>query len=127
MVTRIGIAIVEYADQFLVGVRNEDIVLAGYDEFPGGKCNVDELPQNCAVRECQEETGIDVVPVRELLNVQHTYDHGDVDLHFWLCRPGNPGACSQPLNGFMWVAREALADCRFPEANRPLIEELVGD
>ena len=35
---RVGIAVVEHANQYLVGVRGPIGPLAGYDEFPGGKC-----------------------------------------------------------------------------------------
>ena len=96
--SRIGIAVVEHADHFLIGIRRHDTVLAGYDEFPGGKCYPNESPRDCAVRECKEETGIDVVPVRALLKCQHTYDHGAVDLHFWLCEPVDSDF--RPANGF---------------------------
>jgi 8-oxo-dGTP pyrophosphatase MutT (NUDIX family) len=55
--TRIGIAIVEHAGRFLVGVRGDGSPLSGKAEFPGGKCHENESPAECAVRECLEETG----------------------------------------------------------------------
>ena len=51
--TRIGIAVVESAGQVLVGLRPEGVPLAGMAEFPGGKCEQDETPRSCAVRECR--------------------------------------------------------------------------
>ena len=50
---RIGIAVVEHEGRYLVGTRGPDGPLAGYAEFPGGKCLPDELPEMCAIRECQ--------------------------------------------------------------------------
>ena len=125
MVTRIGIAVVELNNRFLVGVRSDDSTLAGYDEFPGGKCHSDESPRDCAMRECKEESGIQVTAVRELLNCQHTYDHGEVDLHFWLCQPADETSIAE--NGFQWIERSDLPSCRFPEANQPLIDALIND
>ena len=52
---RVGIAVVEHDRKYLVGVRGPTGPLAGYDEFPGGKCIGYETAAACAVRECMEE------------------------------------------------------------------------
>ncbi len=83
--TRIGIAIVECAGQYLVGQRGADGPLAGYAEFPGGKCHPDELPHETARRECREETGLDVTPLELIEEKIFTYPHGEVHLFFWRC------------------------------------------
>ena len=89
---RIGIAVVESAGKVLVGQRAADVPLPGLAEFPGGKCENDETPRSCAVRECQEETGLIIVPRDHLATIEHSYPHGDVELHFWRCGlvPGLP-------------------------------------
>jgi mutator protein MutT len=120
---RIGIAIVEHAGRYLVGIRPEGVPLAGYAEFPGGKCHADEPADACAVRECREETGLAVAPVRLLQQVTHTYPHGTVELSFWLCRPADGVAAD--YNGFRWVNAEQLAALRFPEANAAVIARLI--
>lgn len=120
---RIGIAIVEQQGKVLVGVRAADTVLAGKHEFPGGKCLPDEEPSDCAVRECREETGLEVVPVKLLDQRKHSYSHGDVDLHFWLCRPLDGAAAPTPP--FEWVPRQRLVELSFPEANRAVVEMLL--
>lgn len=122
--TRIGIAIVEHEGQFLVGVRQAGQVLAGRAEFPGGKCEPDEMAADCAVRECLEETGIAVVAERLLDQTEHEYQHGRVALEFWLCRVA---ASSTPQNGFRWVDRQNLTALDFPEANRRVIEQIVSE
>ena len=53
-IKRIGIAVVEHAGRYLVGIRGPDVPLAGYAEFPGGKCLPNESPEDCAVRECRD-------------------------------------------------------------------------
>ena len=121
---RIGIAVVEHAGRFLVGTRGPDVPLAGYAEFPGGKCLADESPEDCAVRECHEESGLIVTVDRLLLRREHSYPHATVDLHFVLCRPTEEASVSDEHQGFRWVPREQLASLKFPEANAPLIEML---
>lgn len=58
MPTPIAIAVVQHADQFLIGQRPAGLVLSGYWEFPGGKIQLGETPEAAAVRECLEETGL---------------------------------------------------------------------
>jgi 8-oxo-dGTP diphosphatase len=124
-VTRIGIAVVESAGKYLIGVRGPEGPLPGYHEFPGGKLHVDESPEACALRECREETGLDVVAVERLSQVRHEYPHGCVELEFFLCRPvagGHPAASGR----FEWVPAADLPRLRFPEANAPVVERLVA-
>jgi 8-oxo-dGTP diphosphatase len=123
---RIGIAVVESAGRILVGQRPEGVPLAGLAEFPGGKCEADETPRSCAVRECREETGLMIVPRSHLATVEHSYDHGDVELHFWLCglSPGLPDH-AVPSSPFRWVSFEELAMLNFPEANRTVLDQLL--
>lgn len=123
-VKHIGIAIVEHEGHYLVGVRAADQVLAGYSEFPGGKCLAQESSADCAVRECREETGLDVVAERLLEEVRHSYPHGDVKLDFWICRPAHAERVSADHQGYRWVPKGELASLTFPEANRSVIERL---
>lgn len=125
--TPIGIAIVEHDGRYLVGIRGEDGPLPGYAEFPGGKCEPNESPAECACRECLEETGLAVVVERLLLRREFDYPYGTVDLHFWLCRPAQPKTVADAHRGFRWIAGHELPSLRFPEANAPVIDMLVND
>ncbi|MFG0335817.1 MAG: (deoxy)nucleoside triphosphate pyrophosphohydrolase [Maioricimonas sp. JB049] len=122
--TRIGIAVVEREGRYLVGVRPPERPLAGMAEFPGGKCDPDESAAACAVRECLEETGLRV-EIRELLQEQlHEYPHDVVHLHFFLCSL----VSGEPLeaNGtFRWCVLQELAELEFPEANEPVVQQLL--
>lgn len=126
-VTRVGIAVVEWHDRFLVGVRAGSGPLAGFDEFPGGKCAVGETPAAAAVRECREETGLEVFPVDLLMDRTFSYPHGELAIQFWLCRP-HPRVQDQvpeSCQGYRWVQRSQLAALRFPEANALLVKQLL--
>ena len=121
----IGVAVVEYLGQYLVGIRGEQGPLAGYAEFPGGKCLLNERPADCACRECFEESGLEVTPTKLLLNAAYEYSHGTVDLHFWLCHPTDPTHVADGHQGFRWVAPADFQHYRFPEGNLRLIELLT--
>ena len=132
---QIGIAIVELDGRYLVGTRQAGQDLAGFAEFPGGKCETGERPEDCAVRECVEETGLTVAPVRLLDRTRHEYPHAVVDLHFWLCRvelcraecgSDESSPAMPPLeNGFHWKSVDELRELSFPKANVGLVKMLV--
>ena len=121
--TRIAVAVVTWQGRFLVGRRAADTTLAGYDEFPGGKIKPGELVAVAARRECLEETGL-AIECRDLMWVtKYHYQHGSVELHFVAA---NPIDDAEPIvrEPFRWLCGDELAECRFPAANRPLIEWL---
>jgi len=127
----IGIAVVLSNDdtRCLVGTRQPGQHLAGLLEFPGGKCRPGESTRDAAIRECREETGIDVTPTgpREAVeHISYRYDHGQVDLSFWLCRPVDDQQPTPSLP-FAWYAISELDAARFPEANAGMIRRLVSN
>ena len=124
--TRIGIAVVEFNRCYLVGTRPAEGPLSGRAEFPGGKCRKDETSVECAVRECLEETGLAVRPVDLLLRTKHEYEHGVVDLHFWLCRPVEVEPVTSDHCGFVWIPAQQLPSCPFPDGNRAVIPRLLN-
>ena len=122
--TLIAIAVVEHDGHFLVGKRPAGKPLAGYAEFPGGRVEAGETPEQAALRECQEEAGLQVEIVGSYAECLHDYSHDRIRLHFLACRPV-PGN-SSPQPPFEWVPRERLGELRFPEANAALLERLLG-
>ncbi len=123
-VTRVAIAVVESAGEFLVGVRGPGAPLAGFHEFPGGKLNHDESPEEGAVRECREETGLEVSPAGVIEHLVHDYPHGRVELWFILCRTA-VGDRPPALGRFEWTSRDELSALKFPEANAPVIARII--
>ena len=120
----IGIAVVEHQGCYLVGIRPPGASLAGFAEFPGGKCEAGEEPATAAVRECLEETGLRVEVLELLTRRLYEYAYGSVDLHFYLCHPLEVPEASHDLRGFRWEAVSALRSMKFPDANVPVVELL---
>lgn len=123
MAQPIAIAVVERDGRFLIGQRSADGPLPGLWEFPGGKVEPGETPEQAAVRECREETGLDVAVVALYDRVVYRYAHGDVELHFFACRP--LVADQTPADRFRWAPAEELSRYEFPPANARLVERLA--
>jgi mutator protein MutT len=123
----VGIGLIRRDRSYLVRLRPEGTVYAGYWEFPGGKCEPGETPAETTVRECLEETGLDVRVKRLRRTVEHRYRHGFVRLFFYDCEPSEPSA--EPLEGMgcRWVPAGELPTLRFPEANEAILDELVAE
>ena len=124
-VTRIAVAVVESDGQFLVGQRGPGGDLPGAAEFPGGKVEPGESPACAAVRECREETSLGVEAVSLHSVVSHRYDHGELELHFFLCRPAEPTERPEVPVPWRWLPRKDLATLPFPAANKALVADLV--
>jgi 8-oxo-dGTP diphosphatase len=120
--TPIAIAVVEHNNCFLIGQRPPGVVLAGFWEFPGGKVRDGEKPTACAIRECREESGMEVEVLRLLRECNFDYEHGRVHLRFFLCRPLDPA--QRPRPRFQWVSWWDLNRYSFPPANEELLRLL---
>jgi 8-oxo-dGTP diphosphatase len=121
---RVAVSVVEYAGQYLIGQRPAGATLAGLWEFPGGKLLDGETPEDAAVRECREETGLQVLAVGRHSTVVEQYPHGVIEVTFVLCRP--EGKLALPLAPFRWVAAADLATYEFPAANAVLIQQILA-
>jgi mutator protein MutT len=118
-------AVIERGGRFLVTRRLEQTHLAGYWEFPGGKCEPGESHEACLRRELAEELGVEADIGGEILSTEHAYPERTVRLHFRRCRiAGEPQArLGQQMQ---WATRDTLRTLTFPEADRELIARLAG-
>ncbi len=120
----VAVAVVEHEGRVLIGQRPPGAFLAGFWEFPGGKVSAGETIEEAAVRECREETRVEIRVVRPLAVVDHQFKHERVRLHFLAAEP----VATSPAPGgpFRWVCPSELSKYRFPPANQPILEALVS-
>jgi mutator protein MutT len=124
--TPIAVAVVRQSGRVLIGQRPPDVPLAGFWEFPGGKVHEGEPPEAAAVRECREETGLEIRLEGPCEEVVFPYRHGQLRIHFFLARPAGDSAA--PRAPYCWAPLPELAGYRFPPANQAVLHRLLyGD
>lgn len=115
-------AVIRNAEQqILLALRPSDKHMGGLWEFPGGKCEAGESPQQALARELHEELGINIAHSQPLIQVRHHYPDLYVllDVYEVLNFSGQArGAEGQQVR---WVAPSALTDYQFPAANRNIV------
>lgn len=121
----VSAAVIERDGAFLLTRRLAGTHLEGLWEFPGGKCEPDEAPEDGLVREIREELGATVVVGPCVLVTEHAYADRIVELHFFECTLNGEPA---PLLGqeMRWVPRDQLRHVEWPPADRALIDRLTG-
>jgi mutator protein MutT len=110
--------------KLLICRRKAGAVLAGYWEFPGGKCHMDEPPAVCVVREVEEEMGLVVAVLRPLAAIEHEYPHARVRLHPFVCRQIAGTLELRAVAEALWIDAGRVAQYTFPEANGGLLKEV---
>jgi mutator protein MutT len=119
----IAVAVVRLDGRVVIGQRPPGVALAGLWDFPGGKIEAGESPEQAAVRECWEEAGIAIEVLGQWPVAEHDYDHGHIKLHFFDCRPLRGG---QPKPPYRWIPAAELSQFEFPAANAPIVTQLVA-
>ena len=118
-------AIIRREDRVLLGRRPEGGSLAGLWEFPGGKIETSEQPEQALTRELREELGIDAEIGPLHFATAHHYGEVGVlllfyEVHYWKGQP-------EPLHHseLKWFTPPELKTLSFPEANRNVLDRIV--
>ena len=127
----VAAALVDADNRVLLAQRPKGKQLAGLWEFPGGKIDPDERPEDALIRELREELGIAVKApcLAPLTFASHAYDDFHLLMPLYVCRKWE--GFVQPLDGqaLKWVRPLDLRAYPMPPADAPLIpalQDLLG-
>jgi A/G-specific adenine glycosylase len=124
---QVAVGVVEDGDRMLITRRPPEGLLGGLWEFPGGKIEKDETPEQACVREIAEEVSLDVDVVEFVTRVRHAYTHFKVELDVFLCRYKGGKVALNSATDYRWITREEFEQYAFPKANHKFIPFLLDD
>ena len=104
--------------------RTEGQHLAGLWEFPGGKLEDGESPEEALVRECREECGIEVEVAGILDVTHHRYPEKDVLLLFYRCELRTGEVRHLQVADHAWVAPRDLDRYPLPPADERVVARI---
>lgn len=121
-----AVALIDTDGRVLISQRPEGKNLAGLWEFPGGKLETGERPEQALVRELKEELGIDVTEscLAPLTFASHAYDDFHLLMPLYVCRRWQGTVMSNEGQQLKWVRAGDLRNYRMPPADKPLIPHL---
>ena len=101
--------------------------MAGLWEFPGGKVEAGERPEETLIRELKEELGIAVQEacLAPLTFASHSYPDFHLLMPLYVCRRWTGIPESREGQALKWVRAKALRDYPMPPADEPLIAPLI--
>jgi 8-oxo-dGTP diphosphatase len=113
--------------EVLIGQRRPDQPMALKWEFPGGKIEAGEGPEEALARELDEELGIRATIAPPVTRVRHNYRHGGaVDLQFFAVYEFAGEIVSSIYRQVRWVRLDELTAYEFLAADRGLIRDLAA-
>jgi 8-oxo-dGTP diphosphatase len=127
LLTVAACALVDADGRVLLAQRPTGKPMAGLWEFPGGKVEAGERPEQTLIRELKEELGILVneACLAPLTFASHAYPDFHLLMPLFVCRrwEGTPMA----LEGqqLAWVRVNRLRDYPMPPADEPLVSHLM--
>ena len=119
----VAAALVDGDGRVLVQQRPPGTAMAGLWEFPGGKVEPGETPEQCLIRELDEELGITVshACLAPFVFASHTYDDFHLLMPLYLVRRWEGVVTAKEHSAIAWVKPMKLADYPMPPADAPLV------
>ena len=125
------VALIDKDGRILVNLRPKGKVMAGFWEFPGGKVEPHETPENALIRELEEELGINTWDscLAPLTFASHNYKEFHLLMPLYICRKWQGIIKPRENQELKWCYPNQLMNIKMLPADIPLIahlRDLVG-
>ncbi|MBB5047630.1 8-oxo-dGTP diphosphatase [Rhodopseudomonas rhenobacensis] len=123
----VAVALIDADNRVLIAQRPPGKTLAGLWEFPGGKLDAGERPEQALIRELDEELGITVKEpcLAPLTFASHAYEDFHLLMPLYICRRWEGVATAREGQTLAWVRPNKLRDYPMPPADIPLLSHLI--
>ena len=118
-----AVALIDTANRVLIAQRPEGKSMAGLWEFPGGKVEHGETPEQALVREVREELGIEIclTCLAPFNFASHAYESFHLMMPLYICRTWDGEITPREGQNVEWVRALHLSRYPMPPADLPLI------
>lgn len=123
----VACAFVDADGRVLLAQRPAGKSMAGLWEFPGGKVEAGETPEQTLIRESEEELGIVVKEacLAPLTFASHRYPDFHLLMPLYVCRRWDGTVAAKESQRLAWVRPNRLRDYPMPPADEPLVAHLM--
>ncbi len=120
-------ALIDPDGRVLIAQRPPGKSMAGLWEFPGGKIEPGERPEQSLIRELEEELGIVVKEecLAPLTFASHCYPDFHLLMPLYVCRRWQGFVEAREQQALKWVRPNELRNFPMPPADEPLISHLT--
>jgi 8-oxo-dGTP diphosphatase len=120
-------ALVDADGRVLIAQRPAGRPMAGLWEFPGGKVEAGERPEDTLIRELKEELGIivDEACLAPLTFASHSYPQFHLLMPLYVCRRWQGTVMALEGQKLAWVRPNRLREYPMPPADEPLVSHLM--
>lgn len=119
-------ALIDADGRILLAQRPEGKSMAGLWEFPGGKIEHGERPEQTLIRELNEELGIHVKEdcLAPFAFASHGYETFHLLMPLYLCRRWSGVVVAREGQKLTWARVQELSNFPMPPADVPLVAQL---
>lgn len=121
----VAAAVIKKDNRILICQRGKDDDFALLWEFPGGKLEKGETPEQCIVREITEELGLDIQVKSILAETKHNDGKQDVHFIFYEADIIQGSLTLNVHESAVWAPLSTLSDYEFMRADQPVVDFLL--
>ena len=122
----VACALVDADRRVLIAQRPEDKNMGGLWEFPGGKVEPNESPEQAIIRELKEELNVDTKEacLAPLTFASFSYEKFHLLMPLYVCRKWQGTPVASEHSALKWVRPQRMRDYPMPPADEPLVAHL---
>jgi 8-oxo-dGTP diphosphatase len=122
----VACAVIEQEGKVLAAQRSATMTLPLKWEFPGGKIEAGESPEECLIRELKEELGVSVFIGAALSPATHVYADLTVTLYPFTCRLSGGLITMHEHHALKWIEPERMQELDWAAADLPVIRDYLA-
>ena len=120
----VSAAVIHRNGKTYIQQRPQKGLMGGLWEFPGGKIEKGESPEDCVIREITEELGVEIKINEKIMTIKHCYTQFRVTLHVFNCTLKSGRIRATSCDQWKWVSPEDINKFPFPAANVKILKHL---